>query len=367
MTRFIEYTLAIVSLRLLASRAIHAHTASHRGACERDAAPRIAVCIGGGARTFGVPAVHESIGQELIGNFADGAPREHVVIFPSLTLQDANDRAKALDGRLALGRTPTISTSKETVMRGLRHLNLSYTVAPPVLLHSSNSYDAGRCGALPPDPEFPVKFSWGEALAAAHQQSVLGQLETRFRCEESIKEWTRGHRNTTFDWIVFTRPDQFYGRPAMPYCKFASELPSVAHGYNNGNIFVLPSTLLEALGNGWRNWLACRHLTGGLGARGWMEVILVNTLLDGRLPPGTEPYNHAIETNLTAKFPECWFGDSLTARPYLGRHPHGLEQATIERTSNISISRAGGAQSSYRYHGTGTAPLPRAVAGPCVN
>ena len=149
--------------------------------------PNVALCVGGAARTFVNPLVHRSLKENLMERL--GAP---VTPLAFLKLNDAR-------GDNRTGFNKLINAEEKQV----RNAALAIGVAPEDLTIKRDSYNP-----LPQCPNYDkfVANPSSHLGSAAYYQSMLGQLENRAMCYEAmVARETR--TNTTFDWLVVTRPD----------------------------------------------------------------------------------------------------------------------------------------------------------------
>jgi hypothetical protein len=233
---------------------------------------RVAVCIGGAARTFAEYHVHESIARHVLRAVIATDSSRDVVIFARLKLADAQSRGAAMGRPYA----KSIDVPANAVWAALR----SFERVPGVRLGTPfidlldrppAPFNTSRCGPL------PMRWStgpckWPTSLSAAHQQGLLSQLETRHFCEGAAASWVagrggHGHEHTArpkgFDWMIVMRPDLHFEVPMQPACSFPRSEITYARGpveAPQDSFLMVPASRLGELGRGWRDWQACERL-----------------------------------------------------------------------------------------------------------
>ena len=229
------------------------------GTCESP--QRVAICIGGGVRTFTDPAVYTSVGRNLIGSFANGSLGDTAVVFTSLKLSDTMGRASALNNKLSSVKSQATEGDVHTVLHWLAQANPHAHIVPPKLSQNLSAYDMARCGDLPRHWT-GMTCLWPMALSRHHEQAVLAQLETRYWCGEAMKSWLESHRDMPpFDWLLITRPDILFHSPVTRACLWDAKDISFTTTVAPDSTFVLPAVDFESLGSGWRDWQQCKDLT----------------------------------------------------------------------------------------------------------
>eukprot|EP00756_Hemistasia_phaeocysticola_P031543 Hpha_TRINITY_DN16359_c3_g5::TRINITY_DN16359_c3_g5_i1::g.59178::m.59178 len=181
-------------------------------------APNVALCIAGASRTFQNKLVYRSLKENLIDRL--GAP---VTTFALLKMGDARGDSRK-------GFSATIGATEEGVRQACRVVGVSK------LQIKQESYNK------PPNcTNYPVYQTFQQCPTChvtgfAHQQSLLGQLESRAMCFRMISEHERLH-NRTFDWVLLARPDLTWFDAVVPWCRHT-----------------LPKRLWD-----WSFWLPRRH------------------------------------------------------------------------------------------------------------
>ena len=190
-------------------------------------APSIALCLAGAARTFQNKLVHRSLKENVIERL--GAP---VTTFAFLKLSDGRgDSRPGFNGSIEATR---IGVSRALALLGVTRLQLKNT-----------SYNAPPLCSNYPTYRTRIECPNCHVDGAAHQQSLLGQLEGRAMCYQMISEYER-RRDHTFDSVLVVRPDLTWYDSVAPWCRH--RLPKRVFDW----VFWLPRA--EAAQQLWAPW-----------------------------------------------------------------------------------------------------------------
>ena len=177
-------------------------------------APKVAVALGGGARTFSHALVSESIKANLIG----GSSGARVDVFAYLKLQDVrgeNNKAAAAPAK------------REQVERALRRLGVA---AQDYVIASGTTPEPPACNASQGYRPFVDKAPTpGQGKQTkANRDSFAAQVTTKKLCYDLIvrREERQGWR---YDYVLLARPDLTWWKPVAPWCLWLnSHLPDGA-------------------------------------------------------------------------------------------------------------------------------------------
>ena len=213
-----------------------------------SAPPKIALCVGGLARTFAHELVHRSMHGHLLLRL--GA--SYSAVFAHLRLGDL----RGLTGMHGKDFSAVIAASQASVERALRYLGAqpedvivaeSSGVAPPQCAGRGGMYD--RRASEQREPASTNSSGGGKRGAstcgayglACSQHVIDGMLVTRARLF-SLVAAHEARRGIRFDLLLFTRPDLVVLLPMMPWCFYDT---AVARK-NQDWVEWLPRALAEA-------------------------------------------------------------------------------------------------------------------------
>lgn len=169
--------------------------------------PKVAMCLGGAARTFSNHVVYRTIKANLIDAFGADA-----TVFAYLKLRD--ERGSVLEDGVTTSRAvhtgDTTDAELFSVLAALRHVGVAEERAIIVPGNYSAPY--------PSCPNYRLAHNGtGVKDSPAYLASLLGQIEARRRCYDLVAAHERRH-GMAFDSVVFLRPDLAWPFAVPPWC-----------------------------------------------------------------------------------------------------------------------------------------------------
>jgi len=168
--------------------------------------PRIAVCLGGSARTFTRALVQAGLRDNVLRAF--GAP---TTLFAVIKTHDARgDERPDFRG--------TVDGDPSAVRRGLEYLGATPSRFRVAGLEETAHSEPPACPDYPQGFKRPEESPETQIGTTAHRASTTGQVESRYKCEQLISQHERD-TGLNFTWVLFSRPDLFWFRQVFPWCQ----------------------------------------------------------------------------------------------------------------------------------------------------
>lgn len=173
--------------------------------CSSFAAPRVAMCFHGSARSF----PHRSIHRSLRANVIDAFGAAHTTVFLNTKRIDARGDPRASQGRIfdEVSREDIVAAAKHL---GVRDEHIRIEDGPNVELPNCSNYET----------ENGKRTQTGNVQRTqAHYFSLAGQVLARKICMDMI-ETEENRTGKAFDFVILSRVDLTAYAPLKPFCTY---------------------------------------------------------------------------------------------------------------------------------------------------